>query len=346
MQTDLFHYNLPPERIAQTPVPRGTSRLLVMGRETGQIAHRHFPDILDYIGPGDTLVLNDTRVTARRLQAVRENGLPAEVMLLRPVGETRWETLVKPGKSLRPGKSLLLMGPKGEQIMGQVVGTLDDGGRVLEFADAATRDRLAHWGETPLPPYITTPLPPAQEERYQTVYAQHDGSAAAPTAGLHFTPEILQQIEAQGAKLARLTLHVGVGTFRPVRTDDTDEHIMHHESVTLSEECADTINATRGRVIAIGTTSVRALESAAQQVLPGDRSRRVLPFHGETDLFITPGYAFRAVDGLLTNFHLPHSTLLMLVSAFAGRHNVLYAYETAVQENYRFFSFGDAMLII
>jgi S-adenosylmethionine:tRNA ribosyltransferase-isomerase len=347
MRTDLFDYDLPPERIAQTPVPRGESRLLVLSREDGCSVHRRFPDLLDYLRPGDTLVLNDTRVSARRLQAERENGKPAEVLLLRPVGARGWEALVRPGRSLRPGKTVTLIGPPSDspRLAAQVLATTPEGGRILEFADTPTRDRLATWGVTPLPPYIHTPLPADQENRYQTVYAAQEGSAAAPTAGLHFTPELLAGAEAKGVRLARITLHVGVGTFRPVRTEEIEAHVMHGETAWLSEEAAQVINTTPGRVVAVGTTSMRTLETSAQRAEKQGVSG-VIPFVGETRLFITPGYRFRVVDALITNFHLPRSTLLMLVSAFAGRENVLRAYREAIRADYRFFSFGDAMLIL
>ncbi|HZP85086.1 MAG TPA: tRNA preQ1(34) S-adenosylmethionine ribosyltransferase-isomerase QueA [Chthonomonadaceae bacterium] len=350
MRTDLFDYTLPPERIAQTPTPRGESRLLVLHRADGRIAHRRFTDLPEYLRAGDTLVLNDTRVTARRLLARREGGQPAEALLLRPFGERGWEALVRPGRALKPGKSLEIFETEGgPAVKAQIVGTTAEGGRILEFADRATRDALADWGVAPLPPYIHTPLPRDQEARYQTVYAAQDGSAAAPTAGLHFTPELLARIEAQGVRIARLTLHVGIGTFRPVRSEEVEAHEMHAETVLLPAETAQSINATSGRVIAVGTTSVRALESAAvPEAEPGGSAPRlrVRPFCGETRLFITPGYRFRAVDALITNFHLPRSTLLMLVSAFAGREAVMHAYEEAIREEYRFFSFGDAMLIV
>ena len=355
MRTDLFDYFLPPELIAQTPLPRGESRLLVLHRANGQIEHRRFSDLLAYLNTGDTLVVNDTRVIARRLRGLRPSGHEAEVLLLRPVGERQWAALVKPGRSLREGVNLTLIGPKLDlsqsgsvqedvQETAQIVGETEEGGRLLEFADAAARDRVGLWGSSPLPPYIHMPLPTAAEERYQTVYARHNGSAAAPTAGLHFTDAMLDQAQAQGISLARVTLHVGVDTFRPVKTEDTDTHQMHGEWVTVSEEAAQAINATQGRIIAVGTTSVRALESAAQNT--GDNSARVASYTGETRLFITPGYNFRAVDGLITNFHLPRSTLLMLISALAGRENIMAAYAEAVREQYRFYSFGDAMLII
>lgn len=350
MRTELFDYHLPPELIAQTYVPRGASRLLVLGRENGALAHRHFPDLLDYLHPGDCLVLNDTRVTARRLEALRENGYPAEVLLLRPVGATAWEGLVRPGKALKPGKALTFVGPPPEQkrLVAVVTATTGDGGRLLDFGDPVSRDTVANWGVTPLPPYIKTPLSPEEEARYQTVYAREGGSSAAPTAGLHFTESLLAQIAEKGVAIARVTLHVGVGTFRPVRTEDIEAHEMHYETAHIPEEAAQTVNATTGRIVAVGTTSVRTLETGAAQAerLSDPRYPRIAPFTGETNLFITPGYRFRATDAMITNFHLPRSTLLMLVSAFSSRENILRAYAEAVQEKYRFFSFGDAMLII
>jgi len=343
MRTDEFDYDLPSELIAQTPAPRGESRLLVLHRETGSIEHRHFRDLPQYLTPADLLVLNDTRVTARRIRAIRENGKEAEVLLLRPTGERSWEALVRPGRAFRPGRTIALVGDGAERRTAEITGVTAEGGRIIEMPSASDRDSMEHWGQTPLPPYIHTPLPLAQEERYQTVYAVHSGSAAAPTAGLHFTPEMLNCLEQQGVRNARVTLHVGVGTFRPVRTERIEDHEMHAETAVLSSEAAARINAATGRVVAVGTTSVRTLESAARAAAPGDR---VAPFAGETRLFITPGYSFRAVDALITNYHLPRSTLLMLVSAFAGIDATRKAYREAIENGYRFFSFGDAMLII
>lgn len=349
MRTDLFDYELPPELIAQTPAPRGESRLLVLHRADRCIEHRRFTDLPDYMRPGDTLVLNDTRVTARRLRALRDNGQEAEVVLLRPVDERGWEALVKPGRSLRPGRGLTFIGEKGETVPALITGTTPEGGRIVQMESTLVRDSLQSWGVTPLPPYIHTPLPAAQSERYQTVYAAHDGSAAAPTAGLHFTPELLARLQTQGVDTVRLTLHVGVGTFRPVRTEDVEAHEMHAETADLSVSAADRINSAPGRIVAVGTTSVRTLETAAlyaaRESRPGD-SKRVVPYAGETRLFITPGFGFRVVDALITNFHLPRSTLLMLVSAFAGIEATREAYRIAITEKYRFFSFGDAMLIV
>ncbi len=345
MRTELFDYFLPPELIAQTPLPRGESRLLVLHRSDGRLEHRRFAEIGKYLAAGDTLVRNNTRVTARRLQGIREGGQPAEILLTRPVGERSWEALVKPGKSLKPGRTVHLVSPNPTTLnpTATVIGTTAEGGRILEFADSATRDALQSWGETPLPPYIHTPLSREEEERYQTVYAKAGGSVAAPTAGLHFSAELLQALEAQGVATAEVTLEVGVGTFRPVKVDTLEEHEMHYETYHLSVEAAERINSTQGRVVAVGTTSMRTLETVGAKT---EHGQRVVPMAGDTNLFITPGYRFRVVDALITNFHLPRSTLLMLVSAFASREQILHAYEVAVQERYRFFSFGDAMLIL
>jgi S-adenosylmethionine:tRNA ribosyltransferase-isomerase len=346
MRTDEFDYDLPSELIAQTPGPRGESRMLVLDRATGAIAHRQFSDLAEYLVPADLLVLNDTRVSARRLRAVRESGLEAEVLLLRPAGERSWEALVRPGRAFKVGATVDLTDSDGRHTRAMVTGVTAEGGRVLEFADAATREDVQHWGASPLPPYIRVPLPAEQEERYQTVYGSRAGSAAAPTAGLHFTREMLARLSAAGIETVRLTLHVGVGTFRPVRTETVAEHEMHAETAVLSPEAAARINSAAGRVVAVGTTSVRTLETAAREAAAGGEGARVAPFAGQTRLFISPGYTFRAVDALITNFHLPRSTLLMLVSAFAGVEATREAYRSAIEHGYRFFSFGDAMLII
>lgn len=350
MRTDQFNYDLPPDLIAQTPAPRGESRLLVIHRSDRTLEHRHFRDLPEYLSAGDTLVLNDTRVTARRLVGLRDGGQEAEVLLLRPSGLRSWEALVRPGKSLRPGKRIeLLRAASGStSVHALVTATTPDGGRILEFASSSERDSLADWGAAPLPPYIHTPLPAAEEERYQTVYGQCGGSAAAPTAGLHFTPNLLAQLDEKSVHRVAVTLHVGVGTFRPVRAENVEDHEMHGEWVRLEPETADVINRTQGRVITVGTTSTRTLESAAARRTAEQRRQgvRVVPFTGETSLFITPGYAFQASDALITNFHLPYSTLLMLVCAFAGTETTLRAYREAVRLGYRFFSFGDAMLIL
>ncbi len=347
MRTELFDYNLPPELIAQTPVPRGRSRLLVLHRAEGRIEHRKFEDLTDYLVAGDTLVMNNTRVTARRLKGIREGGQSAEILLTRPVGERSWEALVKPGKSLKPGRTVQIISPNPAipNPVATVIGTTEEGGRTLEFADTATRDALATWGETPLPPYIHTPLERTEEERYQTIYAKAGGSVAAPTAGLHFTTEMIRSVRDMGIATAEVTLEVGVGTFRPVKTESVEDHEMHHEAFHLSAEAAESINRTTGRVFAVGTTSVRTLETSGAKTAENS-GRRVTPMMGDTNLFITPGYRFRVVDAMLTNFHLPCSTLLMLISAFASREQIVHAYEVAVQERYRFFSFGDAMLIL
>lgn len=349
MRTDLFDYELPPELIAQTPAERGTSRLLVMDRRSGQIAHRRFTDIIEYLRPGDCLVINNTRVSARRLHATRENGFPAEILLLHPVGDTFWHVLARPGKSLRPGKRLWIQNPPdGSSLQVSVIAQTAEGGRILDFGNREARDRAAQWGEVPLPPYIACPLPPDQEERYQTVYAAEPGSVAAPTAGLHFTESLLQQLRQQQILLATVTLHVGIGTFRPVRTEEIEAHEMHAEVCFLSEETAQKINTAPGRIVAVGTTSVRTLETAARvaRATPKPEYPRVAPFAGETRLFLYPGTPFYATDAMVTNFHLPRSTLLMLVAAFSSREYILNAYAEAVRERYRFFSFGDAMLIL
>ncbi len=346
MRTDQFDFELPTELIAQTPLSRGDSRLLILHRNTGAIEHRHFRDLPLFLNPADLLVLNDTRVSARRVRAVRANGRDAEVLLLRPTGLRGWDALVRPGRAFRPGQTISLLGPDESQLEARITGVTADGGRVLELPTAAARDILARWGAAPLPPYIHVPLPVEQEERYQTVYATHAGSAAAPTAGLHFTSSMLYELEAQSIQIARVTLNIGVGTFRPVRTDFPHEHVMHSETAEITNDAAKQINAARGRIVAIGTTTVRTLESAAQTNADSVSTVRVMAFKGETSLFITPGYQFTVVDALITNFHQPRSTLLMLVSAFAGIDAVRNAYRAAIENRYRFFSFGDAMLII
>ncbi len=350
MRTDQFDYHLPPELIAQVPSERGESRLLVLHRSDGRLEHRQFSDLLDYLSQGDTLVLNDTRVTARRLVGVRESGREAEVLLLRRIGDKRWEALVRSGKSLRSGASMTILGRDRElqRATATVTGITSEGGRILEFADAEQSKAVGEWGVSPLPPYIHTPLPVEQEERYQTVYARHDGSAAAPTAGLHFTTEMITQAREKGISTTSVTLHVGADTFRPVRSDTVGEHEMHGEWIELRPDAAAIINSTPGRVACVGTTSTRCLESAAGFRTPSEQAAglRVAAYQGDTHLFITPGYAFQAMDALITNFHLPRSTLLMLVSAFAGVEAVRHAYDEAVRLKYKFFSFGDAMLIL
>ena len=332
-------YDLPEERIAQTPVePRDHSRLMVIHRDTDEIEHRHFYDVIDYLNPGDVLVVNDTRVIPARLYGERPTGGACEVLLLKQLAPKRWETLVKPGKKLKPGAEIVFGDGR---LRGHVRETTDVGGRIVEFECEGTFEAaLDALGEMPLPPYIHEQL--EDRERYQTVYARHEGSAAAPTAGLHFTPELLTRIREKGIDVVPVLLHVGLGTFRPVKVENIEEHQMHSEHFEVTENAARRINAARergGRVIAVGTTSVRTLESAAE-------NGRLVAKRGETSIFIRPGYRYQMVDALITNFHLPGSTLMMLVSALYDREKILSAYETAVKENYRFFSFGDAMLIL
>ena len=341
MRTSDFVYELPEELIAQDPLPdRSASRLLLLDRETGAVTHGRFPDLLDELRPSDCLVINDSRVIPARLFGKKKDtGAAVEVLLLKRGADDIWETLVRPGKKCRPGAELVF--GNGE-LSATVTDVAEDGGRYIQFHyQGIFEEILDSLGEMPLPPYIKHKL--ADRERYQTVYAVHDGSAAAPTAGLHFTKELLEEISARGTKIARVTLHVGLGTFRPVKAEEITDHHMHSEFYTVSDEAAGLINETKargGRVICVGTTSCRTIESAA------DEEGCVKAGSGWTDIFIYPGYSFRVMDGLLTNFHLPGSTLMMLVSAFAGREAVLAAYREAVEEKYRFFSFGDAMLIL
>jgi S-adenosylmethionine:tRNA ribosyltransferase-isomerase len=337
MRTDEFDYDLPRELIAQEPVPRGASRLLVLGRQSSEVRIGSFAELPALLRPGDVLVLNGTRVSARRLMGRLDDGRSVEALLLQPEGARGWHALVRPGRRMRVDCRVEFVLRDGTAVCARVDRKTDLGGRVLEFEDAATRDRLACEGVAPLPPYIHARLD--DEERYQTVYSREEGSAAAPTAGLHFPAAMLETIEAAGVRIARLTLHIGVDTFRPVRADVVEDHRMHGEFYSIPEDAAECINSASGRIVAVGTTVVRALESAA--VGP----RRVAARCGVTHLFITPGYEFRCVDALLTNFHLPRSTLLMLVSAFAGRERVLAAYRHAVENRMRFYSFGDAMFI-
>lgn len=336
-----YDFELPPELIAQEPAKRrDEARLLVLFRSTGCLEHRLFRDLVDYLLPGDVLVLNETRVIPARLRAKKAgNGGEVEVFLLRQLEGECWEALVRPGRRAKPGTRLVLGGGLAECVVGE---RTESGGRRVYFSSPLpVSELMTRLGEVPLPPYIKKY--PQDPERYQTVYARREGSVAAPTAGLHFTPELLERIEKSGVKIARILLHVGLGTFRPVRVEDITRHHMHAEYYEVSPEAAEVINAARaggGRVVAVGTTSVRCLEAAAGE------DGRVKPGAGWTDLFIYPGYRFRAVDALITNFHLPRSTLLMLVSAFAGREKILAAYRVAVEKRYRFFSFGDAMLIL
>lgn len=336
-----FYFELPQELIAQDPLEdRSSSRLLVLNRESGGISHHVFRDIVEYLRPGDCLVLNNTKVIPARLLGEREGtGAHVEVLLLKRREGDVWETLVKPGKKCRPGTRLVF----GDgALRAQVLETVEEGNRLIHFEyEGIWEEVLDRLGEMPLPPYITHRL--KDKNRYQTVYAKYEGSAAAPTAGLHFTRELLEQIERKGVEIASVTLHVGLGTFRPVKEENVLEHHMHSEYYRVSEEAAECINRTKergGRVICVGTTSCRTIESAA------DESGRVLAGCGDTDIFIYPGYRFKVLDALITNFHLPESTLVMLVSALAGREHVLEAYHEAIREKYRFFSFGDAMFIL
>lgn len=335
-----FNYDLPEELIAQDPLEdRSSSRLMVLHKDTGSIEHKIFRNIIDYLNPGDCLVINDTKVIPARLMGIKEDtGAAIEVLLLKRNADDVWECLVKPGKKARTGARIVF----GEGLLvGEIVDVIEDGNRMIKFHyEGIFEEILDKLGQMPLPPYITHKL--QDKNRYQTVYARNEGSAAAPTAGLHFTKELLERIKEKGVNVVSITLHVGLGTFRPVKVDKIEEHHMHTETFNISKEAADTINRTRaagGRVIAVGTTSCRTLESAAADdgTIPA-RS-------GDTDIFIYPGYKFKAIDCLITNFHLPESTLIMLVSALAGRDNIMNAYETAVKERYRFFSFGDAMFI-
>lgn len=339
MKLSDFMYDLPEERIAQTPVePRDHSRLMVLHRDTNQIEHKHFYDVIDYLQPGDALVLNETRVIPARLFGERPSGGACEVLLLKQIAPKKWETLVKPGKKLKPGAEVIFGGGR---LRCKVLETTEVGGRIVEFECEGTFEAaLDALGEMPLPPYIHEKL--EDRERYQTVYARQEGSAAAPTAGLHFTPELLKKIEEKGIEIIPVLLHVGLGTFRPVKVENVEDHEMHSEYFEVTQEAADRINAVRargGRIVAVGTTSVRTLESAAENGV-------VLPKRGETKIFIRPGYQWQMVDALITNFHLPGSTLMMLVSALYDREHIIAAYEEAVRDEYRFFSFGDAMLIL
>ncbi len=335
-----FYYHLPQELIAQDPLAdRSASRLLLLDRKTGETRHSVFREVVDFLRPGDCLVLNDTKVIPARLIGSKiGTDAKIEVLLLKRREERVWETLVKPGRKARPGAKIRF----GEGLLeGEVLDVVEDGNRLIRFSyDGIFEEILDKLGQMPLPPYITHQL--ADKNRYQTVYAKHDGSAAAPTAGLHFTQELLEEIREKGVRIAHVTLHVGLGTFRPVKVEHIEEHHMHSEYYRVEEEEARLVNETKaqgGRVIAVGTTSCRTLESAAG----ADGILRA--GSGWTDIFIYPGYEFRVIDGLITNFHLPESTLLMLVSAFAGRESIMAAYEEAVRERYRFFSFGDAMFI-
>ena len=340
MKTSDFNFELPEELIAQDPLEdRSASRLLVLNKETGETEHKIFKDIIDLVNPGDCLVLNNTKVIPARLLGVKEDtGAHVEVFLLKKLSKDTWETLAKPGKKLKPGARVIF----GDGLLtATILDTMEEGIRKVLFEyDGIFEEVLDKLGEMPLPPYITHKL--KDRDRYQTVYARYDGSAAAPTAGLHFTKELLTELEAKGVRIAYVTLHVGLGTFRPVKVDDVANHHMHSEHYIITGEAADIINTTKengGRVICVGTTSCRTIESAA------DDTGKVIPGENDTQIFIYPGYSFKVLDALITNFHLPESTLVMLVSALAGKDNIMKAYKEAIDLRYRFFSFGDAMFI-
>ncbi len=352
LKTSDFYYDLPKELIAQDPLlDRSSSRLLVMSRETGDVEHKVFSDVVSYLEPGDCLVINDTKVIPARLYGERlhrtdrgfqepdTKGARIEVLLLKRLGDGTWETLVKPGKRARIGDRISFGDGK---MIAHIDDILPDGNRIVSFSfEGIFEEILDELGQMPLPPYITHEL--QDKNRYQTVYAKHEGSAAAPTAGLHFTPDLLREIEAKGVRIAHVTLHVGLGTFRPVKEENVLDHVMHNEHYQIREEDAKLINTAKDeghRVICVGTTSCRTVESVA------DENGHVKACTGDTEIFIYPGYQFRCMDGLITNFHLPESTLIMLVSAFAGKEQVMHAYEEAVKERYRFFSFGDACLFV
>ncbi len=338
LATSDFFYELPPELIAQVPAEqRDCSRLMVMDKKTGELEHKHFHDIIDYLREGDVLVLNRSRVIPARLYGKRaDTGADIEILLLRKLENDIWEALVKPGKKCKQGACLVF----GDGLLqATVLDITDEGNRHLKFTarEGSVSDAIHAVGQMPLPPYITSRA--SEKDRYQTVYSKEEGSAAAPTAGLHFTPELLSEIEAKGVKVVTVLLHVGLGTFRPVKEREIKKHIMHAEWFSISPATAETINNRTGRLICVGTTSCRVIESVA------DENGKVRACEGQTAIFIYPGYKFKALQGLITNFHLPESTLIMLVSAFAGKDNTLNAYNVAVKEKYRFFSFGDAMFI-
>lgn len=341
MNVEEFDYHLPESLIAQTPLKnRDQSRLLVLGRKTGNIAHKHFTDIMDYFEPGDTLVLNDTRVMPARLFGLKEEtGAKVEMLMLTRIEDNDWEVLLKPAKRIKVGNTLSFGNGK---IIAECIKELEQGGRIMRLHyEGILEERLDELGEMPLPPYIKERLD--DPDRYQTVYAKENGSAAAPTAGLHFTDELLQKIKDKGVNIAFITLHVGLGTFRPVSVEDIDDHEMHSEYYQMTKETADMLNKTKEnghRIISVGTTSTRTLETIRRD------HEQFVATSGWTDIFIYPGFEYKAIDGLITNFHLPKSTLVMLVSAFSSREYILNAYKEAVKFKYRFFSFGDAMLII
>ena len=341
MKTSDFYYDLPKELIAQDPLEdRSSSRLLVLHRKSGRVEHRVFTDIVEYLKPGDCLVRNNTKVIPARLYGTRvDTGATIELLLLKRMENDVWETLVKPGKKARQGAMISF----GDGILtGEIIDVKEDGNRLIQFRyEGIFEEILDQLGQMPLPPYITHTL--KDKNRYQTVYAKYEGSAAAPTAGLHFTEELFRKLEEKGVLVANVTLHVGLGTFRPVKVDDVSKHHMHTEFYQVTKEEADKINKAKqagGRIVCVGTTSCRTIESAA------DENGVLKPGQGDTDIFIYPGYSFKMMDVLITNFHLPESTLLMLVSALAGKEQVMRVYEEAVRERYRFFSFGDAMIIL
>jgi len=340
MRTSDFDYVLPEELIAQEPLEdRAAARLLVIHRETRELRHARFRDIGQYLRPGDVLVINDTRVSSFRLRGHRPTGAAVEALVLERVKGNVFRALMKPGRRLRAGDDVVF----GEDLRGRVVERLDDGSRILELEGEDVDAAIHRHAETPLPPYIKKPL--NASERYQTVYSAHEGSTAAPTAGLHFTKEVLDGLQADGVKVVTVTLHIGASTFRPIRTEDVDTYELTAERVSITPEAAEAINSANGRVIAVGTTSTRTLEASGLQAAAMGKGK-VAPMDGETALFIKPGHQFRVVDGLLTNFHMPRSTLFILVSALAGRETLLKAYGEAIRERYRFLSLGDAMLII
>lgn len=340
METKDFYFDLPEEKIAQTPLEnRSDSKLMYLNKNNGGLSHLIFSDIFDLLNPGDCLVLNDTRVLPARIFGIKDTGASIEFLLLKKIKENTWETLVKPGRKAKIGAKFTF----GEGLMtGEIINITEDGSRHIEFKhEGIFEEVLDKIGTMPLPPYITEKL--ENQERYQTVYSKHNGSAAAPTAGLHFTDELMEKLKNKGIKLAFVTLHVGLGTFRPVKVNDVNDHKMHSEFYMINEENANIINDVKksgGRIISVGTTSTRTLESIA------DENGMVKECSGWTEIFIYPGYKFKIIDGLITNFHLPESTLIMLVSALLDRDTILNAYNIAVEEDYRFFSFGDAMVII
>ena len=339
LTTSDFFYELPEELIAQVPADRrDCSRLMALNRQSGEIQHKHFYDVIDYLNEGDVLVVNRSRVIPARLYGKRaDTGADVEILLLKKLEGDVWETLVKPGKKCKIGAKIVF---SDGLLEAEIIGVTDEGNRHLKFTakSGSVSDAIHEIGQMPLPPYITSRA--SEKERYQTVYSKEEGSAAAPTAGLHFTPELIEKIKAKGVQVVTVLLHVGLGTFRPVKEREIKNHVMHAECFSISPESAEIINNRKGRLICVGTTSCRVIESVANE------NGKVRACEGETAIFIYPGYKFKALQGLITNFHLPESTLIMLVSAFAGRDNTLSAYKTAVKEKYRFFSFGDAMLIL